>query len=164
MIEIRLDGDPVAKGRHRSRFMGMRTDETGKQRPVILQHPDTRTARYEDRVAWAAQVEMAGRPLLTGALVVIVDAYRAVPRSWSRRNQAAALSGDLRPTTKPDWDNYGKIVDALKRVVWVDDAQIVDGRARKWYSDRPRLEIRVWNLEIRPGEKIAIDNLSTFDL
>jgi Holliday junction resolvase RusA-like endonuclease len=138
MIEIRLDGDPVAKGRHRHRL----NTKTGK----IFTHPDPKTARFEDRLAWAAQVTMAGRPLLTGPLVVIVDAYRAVPASWSNKRRASALSGELRPTTTPDWDNYGKIVDALNRVVWIDDSQIVDGRARKFYSDRPRIEIRVDNL------------------
>ena len=138
MIEIRLDGDPVAKGRHRHRLNA----KTGK----VFTHSDPKTARFEDRLAWAAQVIMAGRPLLTGPLVVIVDAYRAVPASWSKKRQTAALSGELRPITTPDWDNYGKIVDALNRVVWVDDSQIVDGRARKFYSDRPRIEIRVDNL------------------
>lgn len=138
MIEIRLDGDPVAKGRHHHRV----DRATG----VVHTHPDRRTARFEDRLAWAAQAVMAGRPLLAGPLVMIVDAYRAVPASWSRKKRAAALAGEVRPVSTPDWDNYGKIVDALNRVVWLDDAQIVDGRARKFYSDRPRIEIRVDNL------------------
>lgn len=156
MIEIRLDGDPVAKGRHRHRL--------NKKTGVVFTHPDPKTARFEDRLAWAAQVTMAGRPLLTGALVVVVDAYRSIPVSWSRSKQAAALSGELRPTTTPDWDNIGKIVDALNRVVWVDDAQIVDGQARKFYSDRPRLEILIKKFEFTPQKILAVDNLSMFGL
>lgn len=147
MIEIRLDGDPVAKGRHRSKFMGMRTDEAGKQRPIIMQHPDARTARYEDRVAWAAQVEMAGRPLLTDALWLELYVYVGVPASWSARKRSQALSGELRPTKKPDLDNFQKaICDALNRVVWVDDSQIVEVLCKKFYDLAPRIEIRVDNL------------------
>lgn len=167
MIEIRLDGDPVAKGRHRSKFMGMRTDEAGKQRPVILQHPDARTARYEDRVAWAAQVEMRrlGIPLLAGPLWLLLDVYVGVPASWSARKRVQALSGALRPTKKPDLDNFQKAVcDALNRVVWVDDSQIVDAHPRKFYSERPRVELRIKELEIGPGGFLVVDNLSTFGL
>jgi Holliday junction resolvase RusA-like endonuclease len=139
MIEIRLDGDPVAKGRHRHRL----NTKTGK----IFTHADPKTARFEDRLAWAAQVIMAGRPLLTGPLVVIVDAYRAVPASWSNKRQRDAETGRVRPTTKPDADNFLKICcDALNRVVWVDDSQIVDARVRKFYDSRPRFEIRIDNL------------------
>jgi Holliday junction resolvase RusA-like endonuclease len=154
LIEIRLDGDPVAKGRHRSKFMGMRTDEAGKQRPVILQHPDARTVRYEDRVAWAAQVEMhrLGLPLLTNALWLELHVYVGVPASWSARKRAQALSGALRPTKKPDLDNFQKaICDALNRIVWVDDSQIVEVLCKKFFDLAPRIEIRV-------------DNLSTFGL
>ncbi len=143
MIEIRLDGDPVAKGRHRHRLNA----KTGR----IFTHPDPKTARFEDRLAWAAQVTMAGRPLLTGPLVVIVDAYRAVPASWSRKRQAEAEEGQMRPVTKPDADNFLKICcDALNRVVWIDDSQIVDARVRKFYDSRPRFEIRVLRLAVAP--------------
>lgn len=135
MIEIRLDGDPVAKGRHRHRV----DKTTGR----VLTHADPKTARFEDRLAWAAQAVMAGRPLLTGPLVVIVDVYRSIPASWSKARQRDALEGRMRPTNRPDVDNFAKITDALNRVVWMDDSQIVDLRARKFLSNRPRIEIRV---------------------
>ena len=153
MIEIRVDGDPVAKGRHRSKFMGMRVGEDGKSRPLILQHPDARTARYEDRVAWAAQVEMHQRnlPLFDTALMMVLDVYVGVPASWSRRKREQALAGVIRPTKKPDIDNFQKaICDALNRVVWLDDSQIVDAKVRKFYDLAPRIEIRVDKL--RTGE------------
>jgi Holliday junction resolvase RusA-like endonuclease len=124
----------------------MKTTASGKQVANILQHPDAKTARYEDRLAWAAQIVMAGRPLLEGALIVAMDIYRIVPASKPRKWREAALRDEIRPITKPDYDNYAKILDALNRVVWVDDSQIVDSRVRKFYSDRPRIEIRVDNL------------------
>ena len=63
--------------------------------------------------------------------------------SWPKKRQEAARSGAMRPTKKPDWDNIGKILDAFNLIVWVDDAQIVDSRVRKLYSDRPRIVVRV---------------------
>ncbi len=157
MIEIRLDGDPVAKGRHRHRL----NRTTGQ----IFTHPDPKTARFEDRLAWAAQVTMAGRPLLTGPLVVIVDAYRAIPASWSGKRKFDAFNGRTRPTTKPDADNFLKICcDALNRVVWIDDSQIVDARVRKFYSERPRYEIRILKLEISSQKILGVDNLSMLAL
>jgi Holliday junction resolvase RusA-like endonuclease len=86
---------------------------------------------------------MAGRAPLEGPLQVDMLVVVPIARSWPKKKQEAARSGALRPTSKPDWDNFGKVVDAANMVVWVDDGQIVDGRVRKEYGDRPRMEIRV---------------------
>ena len=53
----------------------------------------------------------------------------------------------LRPTTKPDWDNIAKVIDALNHVVWADDASVVDGLVRKFYGETPELVIQVTALE-----------------
>jgi Holliday junction resolvase RusA-like endonuclease len=66
-----------------------------------------------------------------------------VPESWSKRDKAAALDGTIRPTGRPDWDNYGKITDALNGICWKDDSQVVDGRVIKLYSDAPALRIEI---------------------
>ena len=126
-----MDGQPVGKGRPRfSRASG------------TVYTPE-KTARYEERLAWAAQSVMAGRPLLTGGLQVDIEAYMDIPKSKPKTFRAAALAGAIRPTTKPDPDNIAKMLDALNRVVWVDDSQIVTLNVRKHYSDRPRLQITV---------------------
>ena len=105
-----MDGQPVGKGRPRfSRASG------------TVYTPE-KTARYEERLAWAAQSVMAGRPLLTEALEVTIRAYVDIPKSKPKAFRAAALAGKIRPTTKPDADNFAKCVDALNRVVWVDDS------------------------------------------
>jgi Holliday junction resolvase RusA-like endonuclease len=143
VIEIRLDGDPVAKGRHRHRLDVKINPSTGKSAPFVYSHPDARTARFEDRLAWAAQVAMAGRPLLDGALRLDFRSFLAIPTSWSAKKRTAALRGDIYPTGRPDWDNFAKVIDALNGVVWRDDALVVDAHVRKRYSDRPRTEIAV---------------------
>lgn len=102
-----------------------------------------RTVNYEGRLALAAQEAMAGRPLFDGPLVVDIVAFMPISPSWPKKKQAAARSGEIRPTKKPDWDNFGKILDALNLIVWVDDSHIIQGRVDKFYSDRPMMAIRV---------------------
>ena len=139
MITIVLAGAPM--GKERVRFV----KATGRT------FTPERTVNYESRLALAAQQAMAGRPLLNGPLVVDIIAYMQVAESKPGKWKEAALSGEIRPTKKPDWDNFGKILDALNLVVWADDAQIVDGRVQKYYDAAPRMEIRVRQLNQPTG-------------
>jgi Holliday junction resolvase RusA-like endonuclease len=60
------------------------------------------------------------------------------PRSNKRR--LAALAGEIAPTARPDLDNYIKAaLDAINTIVVTDDAQVVEIRARKQFSDQPKL-------------------------
>jgi Holliday junction resolvase RusA-like endonuclease len=132
MIEIRLDGDPVGKGR--PRFVRA----TGRT------YTPEKTASFEARLGYAAQAVMRGTPLLDEALDMLIMLYMGVPASWSQKKRQQALTGIIYPTTKPDIDNAIKLVmDALNRVVYVDDKCVVDIRAYKRYSDCPRTEIFV---------------------
>jgi Holliday junction resolvase RusA-like endonuclease len=76
----------------------------------------------------------------------LMHVFRPVPESWSRRDHELALVGGIRPTSKPDDDNYLKIRDALNGIVWNDDAQCVDSRVLKFYSKRPALRIEIREL------------------
>lgn len=54
------------------------------------------------------------------------------------------LTGEIRPTKKPDWDNIGKVVcDALNKIAYDDDSCIVDGAVHKWYSEEPRVVVEL---------------------
>ncbi|WP_439392599.1 RusA family crossover junction endodeoxyribonuclease [Bradyrhizobium sp. PMVTL-01] len=130
MIEFTLAGAPRGKER-------VKTAADGHA------YTPERTVSFEGRLAYAAQLAMAGRPPLDGPLELDVKMYFAVPASKPARFRQDALAGKIRPTVKPDWDNGGKLTDALNLIVWIDDKQVVDARVRKFYSDRPRTEIRV---------------------
>jgi Holliday junction resolvase RusA-like endonuclease len=95
-----------------------------------------------------AQQEMSGREPFEGALVMELLAERKIPASWSMKKKNAAILGLIRPTSKPDLDNYIKQAkDALKGVVWLDDAQVVEyKRPRKVYGKQPKLVITVSEL------------------
>lgn len=59
------------------------------------------------------------------------------------------LNGELLPAKKPDIDNVVKaVLDALNKVAYRDDNQVVELQIRKQYSERPRLEICIEELEV----------------
>jgi Holliday junction resolvase RusA-like endonuclease len=103
--------------------------------------------KYEDAARFAAHVAMNGREPIAGAVRLEMVVELAIPPSWSKKKHAAALLGELRPTSRPDIDNYLKsICDALNTIVVVDDSQIVELVARKRFSERPKLVATVFPL------------------
>lgn len=131
MIVIELAGAPLGKGR--PRFM----------RATGHAYTPEKTRNFESNLLLAAQDVMAGRVPMEGPLSVRVQAYLPIPKSWSKKKQAGALLGAIRPTSKPDWENLAKMLDAFNKIVWCDDSQVVDGFVCKRYSDRPRLRVEV---------------------
>ena len=70
-------------------------------------------------------------------LSVSVDFYITRPKSVSVKKRPF-------PTVKSDLDNYEKaLLDALNGIVWKDDSQIVEIRARKLYAVRGYISLRV---------------------
>lgn len=103
-------------------------------------------AKCRDYKAYVRMIATQSRPakLIEGPVAVRIHIYRHTPQSWSKVRIAAALAGQIRPTTKPDADNLAKgIKDALKGIIWNDDAQVVRLVVEKWYSDRPRAEVEI---------------------
>lgn len=141
-MRIVIMGEPVAQGRPRFSTYGgvMRTIDPAKSRD------------YKQYVKLAAVQQMGDRQLMDGPLSLSVRVFRSIPASWSKSRTREALVGALRPTGRPDVDNYVKgIKDALRSVVWVDDSQVVGYHEPfgKWYSDKPRIEI-----EVRPVDPV----------
>jgi Holliday junction resolvase RusA-like endonuclease len=130
-IVISLPGAPQGKGR--PRFV----------RATGHAFTPAKTRSYESMLQGAAIEAMGGRDPIDGPIAVSVLACFPVPKSWSRRKQEQAFIGELRPTSRPDWENIAKMLDAFNAVVWRDDAQVVEGNIVKRYSDFPRLEVRV---------------------
>jgi Holliday junction resolvase RusA-like endonuclease len=125
VIEIVLLGRPVAKGRPRF------NRESGRA------YTPEKTRTYEQMLRLAAADAMSGKALLDGPLRVHMHVVVPIAPSWPRKKQEAARVGDLLPVSKPDWENYGKVLDAANLVVWVDDSQVCDGRITKVYGDKP---------------------------
>jgi len=131
-------GTPVGKGRPRFR-------NTGK---FVQAYTPEKTAAYETLVKLAYQQEHGGAPLLAGALHMRIEAYFPIPKATSKKNIEKMLHGDILHTKKPDADNVIKaIADALNGVAYADDSAISSLTVMKKYSDTPRVEIMISELD-----------------
>jgi Holliday junction resolvase RusA-like endonuclease len=134
VIQFTVYAEPVAQGRPRFTTTGGH----------VKAYDPARSREYKQYIRLVASQHKPEKPF-EGPLCLVVDVYRAIPKSFSRKKRQQAIDGVLRPTTKPDSDNYLKAVkDALKQVMWADDSQVVDVRVRKWYSETPRIEVRCY--------------------
>mgnify|MGYP001605447687 CR=1 FL=1 len=149
LVSILLPGDPRGKGRPRFRIVKPR----GRPQFVTV-YTDRETGLYEEALARCGRVAMGALAPLDGPLTAYVEAFVPIPSSWSNKKQLAAAAGEIFPTGKPDGDNYAKIAgDALNKIVWVDDSQIIMWQVLKLYSDFPRLRVSVWDWDdVGPAE------------
>lgn len=132
-IVIVVPGKPRGKGAGRAGSIN--------GRPGIFTDSKTRTEMGVIRsLAFDA---MAGRMPYGGPIILRLCAYKPIPTSFSKAKIAAVGRGEFVPITKPDLDNYNKMVDALNSIVWKDDAQVVTAVLHKRYSDQPRLVLDI---------------------
>ena len=136
MIKLTIYGEPIAQGRPRFSTVHGRA----------MAYDPLKSKRYKRDIAIAVKEQYKGPPL-DGPIELTLRVYRSIPKSLTKAQRLAALSGLLRPAKKPDGSNYQKgIEDALNGLLWRDDGQIVKATVEKWYSDNPRIEI-----EVRPA-------------
>ena len=131
MTDLVITVPGIARGKGRPRFGNGRT------------YTDTKTENAE---AWikACAIEQVGQPLLDGPLALRMQISVEVPASWSNRKRAAALAGTIRPSGRPDLDNVVKAAaDSLNKIVWRDDAQLVDLHVSRSYAEVPQTVLTV---------------------
>lgn len=139
-----VPGAPVGKQRARSRIV---TTGAGKQ--FVSHYTPKETVSYENLIKTKAEAAMGVRPLILGAVELIITAFVVPPASWSQKKQRASLSGEIFPTSKPDIDNMLKaLCDGLNGIVWQDDKQVADLRMSKRYASVPGLTVAI--REVRP--------------
>ena len=103
---------------------------------------------YKQFVSLIAR-QHAPKTKLEGALSVRMKIYRQIPKSTTKKDRALFLAGIKRPVVKPDIDNYTKgVLDALNNIIYHDDSQVVDLYASKFYSDKPRVELEVREIDV----------------
>jgi Holliday junction resolvase RusA-like endonuclease len=137
-VTVHLAGNPRGKGRPRF----------GRRGDFVAVWTDKKTKSYEDDLAAVARVAMKGLAVRQGAVSVRIETGTVIPARWSQKKRLAALSGDLQPIGKPDADNTQKAAfDALNKIVWHDDAQIIVCAFRKFYAAEPGLTIMAWDWE-----------------
>ncbi len=135
-IHFTIPGDPTGKGRPKFDTRG----------PYVRAVTPQKTENYESLVKLCYQSQCGSFAYdKSDALGIRITAYKSIPKGTSGRKTESMLAGLVRPTKKPDWDNIGKIIcDALNKIAYYDDAQIIEAAVHKKYSDQPRVEVELW--------------------
>ena len=129
-----IQGQPQGKGRPKFARVGSYTS---------VRTPD-QTVLYENLIK--VEYRNQCKNLSFGGEVPLelrIEAFYSIPKAMSKKKRAAMEIGEIRPIKKPDVDNVLKVVaDALNNIAYRDDAQIVETKVSKFYSDTPR--VCVW--------------------
>lgn len=127
-MKIVVYGEPTPKGRPKVRVRG---------RYAQMYTPEA-TREAEDSFM-AQAIKLKPETPIEGPLSVSIAFYKIKPKSLPKYVKYW--------TKKPDLDNMVKLVlDAMNKVFFQDDAQIVELVATKQYDDVPRTEVIIRKL------------------
>lgn len=145
-VDFFIEGKPQPKARART----------------VRRHGITRTFTPESTRVNAAKIAGAARDAMyaigekpfTCPLKMILRIY-VRPSSDTRKDAyMQMMAGTIKPTKRPDLDNYMKqVMDALNGVVYLDDSQIVEVEASKIYAAEPRIRVIIFDVNLNEREK-----------
>ena len=147
-IEFTVEGEP--RGKERPRFVN-----NGQRFSV---YTPEKTQAYETQIKFAYYKQCGNVKFPEESqLELFVTAFYKIPKNTSKKKKAAMLSGEIRPTKKPDGDNILKAVaDALNGICYKDDKCLVKMSIEKFYSDMPRIEVTVQEVETEQNDGVEI--------
>ncbi len=139
IIKFTIPGEPQGKGRPRFSKVG----------GFVKTYTPDQTVIYENLVALTYRAEYGNAIMPPDTRIEMrINAFYTIPKSISKKKAELMRTGKLRPAKKPDADNILKIVaDSLNGIAYKDDAQLVDTMVRKFYSDNPRVEVMIREVE-----------------
>ena len=124
MIKDTIFIEPVGKARPRMARRGNK----------VITYTPQKTAHAENIIrdhVMAQQHQFFGKDI---PLVLVATFYRPRPKHLPKRF--------IFPTTRPDWDNYGKLLaDSLEAFVYANDSQITTALIQKRFGSPPRIEL-----------------------
>lgn len=133
MIHITIAGECVPKGRPRFNRNGQ-------------VYTPKETLDYERLIQ--NQIRLQRIKPVKGPVRLTVVIYRQVLKNWSKKKTNAAIRGEHLPVTRPDLDNYLKVImDASNGLLYEDDNQVVEILASKRYAKMPYVEIILEELD-----------------
>ena len=135
-VKITVPGQPKGKARARTVRRG-----GGKS----FSYTPEGTVLYENLIK-TCYLQDAGHELFNDGQPLAVDiiAFYEVPKSYSKKKKQEMLDGQLYPTKKPDIDNIAKcVLDALNKLAYRDDTQVVRLHMEKHYDQVPRVEVEI---------------------
>lgn len=136
MCDFVVEGKPVGKGRPRFKRIGN----------FVQTYTLAATADYEKLVR--LRFQNAGGVITEKPVKIEIVAFFAPPKSTRKRDKAEMLANRILPVKKPDCDNIAKIVlDALNKIAYVDDSQVVELAVKKRYSAEAKVTVRIEEIE-----------------
>lgn len=142
-MKFTVYGKPQGKARART-FYNPRLGRTQSITPE-------KTVLYENLIKQCYMIADEKESWFNGEpLKMIISAYYEIPKSTTKKKRAEIMDGKLYPTKKPDADNIAKVIcDALNKIAYKDDTQIIDLTVRKLYSaDLPKVVVEIYEKEI----------------
>ena len=136
-LTFTIPGEPTAQGRPRFSTHG----------GFVKAYDPEKSRNYKAYVKLLASEAMQriGLTLTELPLEVEIIADVGIPASKSKKFKEQALNGLQLPIKKP---NVAKIIlDSISGIVYKDDKQIVKLTVSKKYSDTPKVEVKIYNVE-----------------
>ena len=132
-VEFVINGRPVAKER-------VRVVKYGRS------YTPKKTRDYERLVKQVYELQV-GEYLGESALLVEIDFYFTIPKSYTKKRIESIKNGQELYTKRPDLDNLAKTVtDALNGIAYKDDNQIIEMKLRKHYGDEDKAVVAIEEL------------------
>ena len=123
------------KGKGRPRF--------AKYGNFVKTYTPSETASYENLIKLQFRIS-CGDWYSEMPLKMKLTAIQSIIKSATKKGKAMMLSGELRPTKKPDADNIIKIIcDALNGIAYKDDTQIVEIEFKKVYGELEKVIVEI---------------------
>ena len=128
-MKFEIIGKPIGKGRPRLGKYGTYTP--------------TKTANYETLVKWTFANEFKNFKPIEGAVKAKITAVFTVPKSYSKKKRAEALTR-IDYTHKPYCDNIAKIIlDSLNGLAYIDDSQVSCLLVFKNYGEQEKVIVEL---------------------
>lgn len=122
----------------------------GKSRPKFSTvHGYAQAIKAKDDVIYENLVKISFQQAKSGdyglfdkPIKMKIEAFFDIPKTFSKKKIIEAAEGRICPQKKPDVDNIAKIIcDALNKVAYKDDTQIVELTIIKKYAVEPKVKI-----------------------
>ena len=150
MRVFEVECDPRGQGRPRARVL--RCSAGGKMVSMAQLYKAKEDVAYEKKIRDGYLKTYRICKPLTGAIVVNIIAFFGIPMSTTKKFKESAMAGKEFFVKKPDADNVAKaVLDALNKVAWEDDSQVVKITCQKEYVAKnmnPKLVVMIREADI----------------
>ena len=139
-LKFEIPGSPIGQGRPKF--------STINGHAVAYDPEKSRNYKAYVKLLATQAMKEQGFTMIDGPCCLDILACFEVPKSKSKKFRQAALEGRERPVKKPDIDNIVKALqDALNGLAYKDDSSIVFLSVAKCYSEVPKVEVILREIE-----------------